>query len=131
MGRFLWIPNNEFHLGAPVLHIVYDILLLSQGCRSFNQYNLQDVVIEFQSSPVLRWITLCVSKLTCTHVIIISLWFICPIQCRFSIYYLSIPGKATSDRCNISHVFTISFQLQCDPVSFIYLTIVLGGLQFG
>ena len=48
----------------------------------------------------------CVSKTTCTPVIVISLWLICHIQCGFSISYLSIPAIAAHDGCNISHVFT-------------------------
>ena len=65
----------------------------------------------------------CVSKPTCTHVTIILLRLICYIQCRFSISYVSIPGRAAYDRCNISHIFTFSFQLQCRAVPFIYKTI--------
>ena len=44
-------------------------------------------------------------KPTCTHVIIISFWLVCHIQCVFSIFYLSIPGITAHDRCNISHAF--------------------------
>ena len=58
----------------------------------------------------------CVSKPSCTHEIIISLWLKCYIQCGFSISYLSIPGIVAHDRCNISHIFTFSFQFQC-PMS--------------
>ena len=50
------------------------------------------------------------------HGIIISLWLICYIPCGLSISYLSIPGTVTHDRCNISHIFTFSFQFQC-PMS--------------
>ena len=57
----------------------------------------QHAAIEFESNPVLRQIMPCVSKLTCTHVIIISLWLICNIQCRFSISYLSISGIAAHE----------------------------------
>ena len=52
----------------------------------------------------------CVSKPTCTHVIVISPWLICHIQCGFSISNLSIPRIAAHDRCNISHVFTLFFR---------------------
>ena len=91
--------------------VVYGILLLRQGCCSFNQYNLQDMILRLNFNPTLQmWIMPCVSKPTCTNVIIISLWLICHIQCGFSISYLSIPGIAARDRCNISHVFTFSFQ---------------------
>ena len=55
----------------------------------------------------------CVTKPSCTHGTIISLWLICYIQCGFSISYLSIPGIVAHDRCNISHIFTFSFQFQC------------------
>ena len=58
----------------------------------------------------------CVSKLGCTHVIIVSLWLICFIQCRFSISYLSIPGIVAHDRCNISQIFIFFVQFQC-PMS--------------
>ena len=59
---------------------------------------------------------LCVSKPSCTHEIIVSLWLICCIQCGFSISYLSIPGIAAHDRCNISQIFTFFVQFQC-PMS--------------
>ena len=55
----------------------------------------------------------CVTKPSCTHGTIISLWLICYIQCGFSISNLSIPGIVAHDRCNISHIFTFSFQFQC------------------
>ena len=55
----------------------------------------------------------CVTKPSCTHGTIISLWLICYIQCGFSISYLSIPGIVAHDRCSISHIFTFSFQFQC------------------
>ena len=55
----------------------------------------------------------CVTKPSCTHGTIISLWLICYIQCGFSISYLSISGIVAHDRCNISHIFTFSFQFQC------------------
>ena len=58
----------------------------------------------------------CVSKPSCTPGIIVSLWLICYIQHWFSISYLSIPGIVDHDRCNISHIFTFSFQFQC-PLS--------------
>ena len=95
--------------------VVYGILLLSQGCCSFNEYNLQIVVIEFQSNPVRKWIMPCASKPTCTHVIIILLWLICHIQCGFSISYLLIPGIAAHDRCNISrfHFFFSALMWCC------------------
>ena len=54
-----------------------------------------------------------VSKSSCTHEIIISLWLICCIQCGFSISYLSIPGTVAHDRCNISQIFTFFVQFQC------------------
>ena len=83
--------------------VVYGILLLRQGCCSFNQYNLQDMILRLNFNPTLQmWIMPCVSKPTCTNVIIISLWLICHIQCGFSISYLSISGIAAHDRCNIS-----------------------------
>ena len=72
--------------------------------------------------------------------IIISIWLICHVQCRFSISYLSIPGIAAHDRCNISHIFTFSFQFQCRAVPLIYITvfwqdskrdIVIGGISGG
>ena len=47
-----------------------------------------------------------VTKSSCKHGIIISLWLICSIRCRFSISYISISGIAAHDRCNISQVFT-------------------------
>ena len=58
----------------------------------------------------------CVSKPSSTHGIIVSLWLICCIQCGFSISYLSIPGIAAHDRCNISQIFTFFVQFQC-PMS--------------
>ena len=54
----------------------------------------------------------CVSKPSCTHGIIVSLWLICCVQCGFSISYLSIPGIVAHDRCNIYHISTFSFQFQ-------------------
>ena len=57
----------------------------------------------------------CVSKPTCAHVIIISLWLICYIQCGVSISYLFISWY--------SHVFTFSFQIYCSVVSLIYLSV--------
>ena len=65
----------------------------------------------------------CVSKHTCTCVIVISLWLTCNTQCGFSIYYLSIPRIEALDRCNTSpptFYFFIS-TLMC-AVAFIYLT---------
>ena len=47
----------------------------------------------------------------------------CYIQCGFSISYLSIPGTAAHERCNISDIFTFSFQFQCCAVPFIYTAI--------
>ena len=93
--------------------VVYGILLLSQGCYSFNQYNLHDRMLRLNSNPTsaLRWIMPCVSKPSWTHVIIIPLSLVCHIQCGFSISYLSILGIAAHDRCKISHVFIFSFQL--------------------
>ena len=57
-----------------------------------------------------------VSKSSCTHGIIISLWLICCIQCGFSISYLSIPEIVAHDRRNISQTFTFLVQFQC-PMS--------------
>ena len=65
----------------------------------------------------------CIGKPSYTHEIIISLWLICYIQCEFSIPYLSIPGVAAHDRCNISHIFAFSFQFQCRCFPLIYITI--------
>ena len=109
MGRRLWIPNNEFHLGVPVLYMVYCPLARDVLQLQSIQPTRKDVVIVFSSNPVLRQIMPSVSKPTCTHVIIISLWLICHIQCGFSISYLSIPEIAVCDRCNISHVFLFFF----------------------
>ena len=58
----------------------------------------------------------CVSKLGCTHVIIVSLWLICFIQFRLSISYLSIPGIVAHDRCNIFQIFIFFVQFKC-PMS--------------
>ena len=55
---------------------------------------------------------LCVSEPIYTHVIIILLWLICYIPYGFSISNISIPGRVTHERCNISHIFTFSFQFQ-------------------
>ena len=33
------------------------------------------------------------------------------------ISYLSIPGIVAHDRCNVSHIFTFSFQFQCRAVA--------------
>ena len=65
----------------------------------------------------------CIGKPSYTHEIIISLWLICYIQCEFSVPYLSIPGVAAHDRCNISHIFAFSFQFQCRCFPLIYITI--------
>ena len=46
----LWIPNNGFHIGVPVLFMVYCLL---QRCWSFNQYNLQDRMLRLNSNPTL------------------------------------------------------------------------------
>ena len=82
----------------------------------------QDVKVEFQSNSALRWIMSYVSKPTNRDVIIKSLRLICYIQCGFDISYLSIPGIAANDRCNMSHVFTFSFQLSCGDA---YIMIIL------
>ena len=89
--------------------VLYLILLLSQGCCNW---------ILFQSCTKMPSVT----KPTCTHVIIISLWLICYIQCVFKISYLSILGIAAHNRCNISHVFTflINFNVVL-RLSFIWL----------
>ena len=58
----------------------------------------------------------CVSKPSCTHGIIISLWLIFYIQCGLSISSLSIPWIVAHNRCNISHIFAFSFQFEC-PIS--------------
>ena len=34
---------------------VNSILLLTQGCRRFNQYNLQDRMLQLNSNPTLYW----------------------------------------------------------------------------
>ena len=57
-----------------------------------------------------------VSKPSCTRGIIVSLQLICCIQCGFSISYLSIPGIAAHDKCNIPPIFTFFVQFQC-PMS--------------
>ena len=64
----------------------------------------------------------CVSKPGCTHGIIVSLWLIFYIQCRFSIY-LSISGILAHDRSNIFQIFTFFVQFQCCAVPFIYITV--------
>ena len=73
----------------------------------------------------------CVSIPTCTHVIIISLWLICLIQCGFSISYLSIPGIAAHDRCNSSHVYQFFFSALMWYCVFHLFNCFLGGLKFG
>ena len=35
--------------------VIYGILLLSQGCCRFNQYNLQDKILQLNSDPTLYW----------------------------------------------------------------------------
>ena len=55
------------------------------------------------------------------HITLVNMLY--SMQCGFSISYVSIPGITAHDRCNISHVFTFSFQLRCGTASFIYLTI--------
>ena len=54
----------------------------------------------------------CVSKPSCTYVIIVLHWLICCIQCGFTISYLSIPGIVANDRCNIFQIFTFFVQFQ-------------------
>ena len=63
------------------------------------------------------------SKPPSRDVIVTSFWFICHIQCGFSISYLSIPGIAANDTWNMSHVFTFSFQLSCGDVSIMIILI--------
>ena len=109
LGHCLWIPNNEFHFEVLVLYIVYCFLARDVAVSINTTYNIgcrNWIVIQ-----PWRWIMLCVSKPTCTHVIIIWLWLTCHIHCGFSFSYLSILGIAAYDRCNISHVFAFSFQL--------------------
>ena len=67
----------------------------------------------------------CVSKPSCIHGIIGSLWLICCIECGFSISYLSIPGIVDHDIRNISQIFTFlfNFNVHCCVVSFIYVTV--------
>ena len=75
----------------------------------------------------------CVSKPSCTHGIIVSLWLICCIQCGFSISYLSIPGIAAHDRCNISQIFTFFVQFQCPMLccAFHLYNCFSGGFKMG
>ena len=68
----------------------------------------------------------CVSKPSCTHGIIISLWLIYYFQCGISFSYLAIPGIAAHGRYNIFHIFTFFLQFQCRVVPFIYLTVKNG-----
>ena len=118
---------------------VYGILLLGQGCCSFNQYNLQGRMLRLISNPALywggwymRWMPY-VSKSSCTHGIIISLWLICCIQRGFSISYLSIPGTVARDRCNISQIFTFFVQFQCPMLccAFHLCNCFSGGFKMG
>ena len=75
----------------------------------------------------------CVSKPSCLHGLIVSLWLICCIQCRFSISYLSIPGVVAHDRCNISQILTFFVQFQCPILccAFHLYNCFLGGLKTG
>ena len=52
-------------------------------------------------------------KPSCTHGIFVSLLLLRYIQCGFSISHQSFPGIVAHHRCNISHIFTFSFQFQC------------------
>ena len=125
-GSFLGVlfVDSKQRISFGGTSIVYGILL---GC-------CRDVAVSINTTYEIGccdWILIqpstevnnpCVSKPTCTHVIIIWLWLICYIQCGFSVSYLSIPGMAAHDRCNISHSFTFSFQLQCRTALFIFKT---------
>ena len=74
----------------------------------------------------MRWMILtCVSKPSCAHGTIVSLWLICCIQCGFSICYLSIPGIVAHDRSNISQylILFVQFHVQCRAVPFIYINV--------
>ena len=71
-GAFLVDSKQRILFGG--FSVVYGILLLGQECCSFNQYNLQDRMFRLISSLTLRCIMPCVSKSSCAHVIIISLW---------------------------------------------------------
>ena len=53
----------------------------------------------------------------------ILLWLIYYNQCEFNISYISIPGIAAHDRCNISNIFSLPFQFHCCTVLFIYITV--------
>ena len=125
-GSFLGVlsVDSKQRISFGGTSIVYGILL---GC-------CRDVAVSINTTYEIGccdWILIqpntevnnpCVSKPTCTHVIIIWLWLICYIQCGFSVSYLSIPGMAAHDRCNISHSFTFSFKLQCRTALFIFKT---------
>ena len=106
MGCCLWIPYSEFHLGVPVLYLVYYSLasvtvliniickivccnwILIQPCTEVDNAMCQQTQLH-----------------TWNYRTIISLSLICYIQCGFSISYISICGIAAHDRYNVSHVF--------------------------
>ena len=123
LGRSLWIPNSEFHFGAPVLYMVYCSFVRDVAVSISITYKI-GCCDWFLIQPVLRRMIMpCMSEPGCTRGIIVSLWLICYIQCRFSIYYLSIPGIVAYGRCNISQIFIFlfNFNIQCRAVSFIYI----------
>ena len=92
----LSVDSKEFHFGVPVLYMVYCSLARDATVSINTTYKVGccDWILIY---PVLRWIMPCVRKPNCTHVIIISLWSICHIQCGFSISYLFIPGIAAHE----------------------------------
>ena len=47
--------NKQILFGGFQFCIWYIILFLGQGCWSFNQYNLQDGMLQLNSNPTLYW----------------------------------------------------------------------------
>ena len=47
--------DSKQQISFGVSSVVYGILLLSHGCCSFNQYDLQDRILRLNSNPTLYW----------------------------------------------------------------------------
>ena len=121
----LWIPNREFHFRVPVLYMVYCSLAKDVAVSINTTYKI-GCCNWFLMQPCTEVDDNAMCKETKLHTwnYHILFWWISYIQCGFSISCLSIPGIVAHDKCNISRIFTFSFQFQCrmSAVSFIYIT---------
>ena len=98
---------------CPVLYIVY-CSLVKDVAVSINTTNKIECCDWFVIQPCTEVDdNVMFGKPSCTHGISVSLWLLRYIQCGFGISHQSFPGIVAHHRCNISHIFTFSFQFQC------------------